>query len=117
MPGTTDNPQGGASSPMVAIGSADATLARMTAGLINEARSAKRAMEGDWKKWREYYEGEQWANKKKYASWRVNNVINVCFANVETGCAVVMAMVPKLVAKPANEQGVETAERVSSSFS
>lgn len=113
-PGTTDNPIGST----VTTGRGDEVLVRRALGLIDEARSSKKSLEGDWRKWREYYEGDQWANKGKRATWRVSNVINVCFANVETGTAVVMSMMPKLMAKPANgKSSVETADRVTSALS
>jgi hypothetical protein len=81
-------------------------------GLIQEARSAKEPLERDWKKWREMYEGQQWQEKRDRPSWRVSNVINVCYSNVETATAVIMSFIPKLIANPATPEAVESAEGV-----
>jgi hypothetical protein len=115
MPGISDlkTPE---SISLVGVGDANSRLASRVAGLIEESNRAKRTHETDWKKFREYYEGEQWPDKGQRASWRVSNVINVSFANVETATAVVMSMMPELIASPANEAGIETADKVSSAL-
>ncbi len=91
---------------------AEASLVSHLNALIEQARSAKAPIETNWKRWREYYEGEQWQDKPQRPSWRVSNVINVSYANVETACAVVMSMMPKLIATPADADAVETADAV-----
>ncbi len=95
-----------------AVDVAEVLLVGRLNNLIKQARSAKEPVERDWKRWREMYEGEQWQDKPDRPSWRVSNVINVSFANVETATAVVMAMVPKLIATPATDEAVDLAGRL-----
>jgi len=100
----------------VPVGGPDSKLVSKLQGLINEARTAKEPVERKWKKWREYYEGEQWQDKPNRPSWRVSNVINVSYANVETALSVVMSMMPKLIANPTNEDSIEKAASVTAAL-
>jgi len=90
-------------------------LAEKVNNLVTEAKQSKAALERGWKELREFYEGDQW--DKKRPTWRANNVINASFANVETSVAIIMSMLPKLIARPANETAVDTADRVTSALS
>lgn len=100
--------------PLITLDGGDDSLVRNVTALVDESLAGKTYTERRWKEWRSFYEGDQW--DKDRASWRVSNVINVSFANVETATAVVMSMMPKLIAKPANRVAVDAADRVTSAL-
>ena len=100
----------------VPVGGPDSKLIGKLQALVTEAREQKAPIERKWKRWREYYEGKQWQDKPNRPSWRVSNVINVSFANVETALSVVMSMMPKLIANPTNQESVGKAESVTAAL-
>lgn len=83
-------------------------------GMIVEATTAKKSLEDEWRKYRRYYEADQW--KKNRATWRANNVINVIFSVIETVHPLLTDDLPMLSAKPREEENYPQAEMLSAAF-
>lgn len=82
--------------------------------MIVEATSAKQPLEDEWRKYRRYYEADQW--KKNRPSYRANNVINVIFSVIETLHPLLTDDLPLLSAKPREEENYPQAEMLSAAF-
>ena len=82
--------------------------------LISRAQAAKREYEEKWREYREFYNGQQW--RKDRPKYRVSQVINVCFATIETVHPLLTDDMVKMSAQPREPGQYEAAEKLTNAF-